>query len=366
MTDYVVRDTQLTSIADAIRAKGSTSAPISFPDGFVSAVQAFPDTMTLDSLSVTENGVYTPSSGHAYSEVTVDVSGSGGGTDAEDGIITRTISGNYTNERVTQVGSYAFYMCSGLTTVSFPACTTISTQAFYACSSLNTVNFPTCTTIGNSAFHACIRLTTVNFPVCTTIGAYAFDACSRLTTVSFPACTSIGGTAFYGCSSLTTVNFPVCTSIGGTAFNACSRLTTVSFPVCVSIGNSAFSTCYKLSTVNFPACTSIGAYAFYSCYSLTTVSFPACTSIGSYAFAKCFRLISAYFLGSSVPNLTYSNAYSTTPIAGYSVSTGGVLGSIFVRASLLTAFQSATNWSFFSERMVGLTDEEIAALDNNS
>lgn len=42
MADYVVRDTQLTSVADAIRAKGGTSAPLAFPDGFVDAVEAIP------------------------------------------------------------------------------------------------------------------------------------------------------------------------------------------------------------------------------------------------------------------------------------------------------------------------------------
>lgn len=42
MTDYVVRDTQLTSVADAIRTKGGTSDPLAFPDGFVSAVEAIP------------------------------------------------------------------------------------------------------------------------------------------------------------------------------------------------------------------------------------------------------------------------------------------------------------------------------------
>lgn len=42
MADYVVRDTQLVSVADAIRAKGGTSAPLAFPDGFVDAVDAIP------------------------------------------------------------------------------------------------------------------------------------------------------------------------------------------------------------------------------------------------------------------------------------------------------------------------------------
>lgn len=38
MSDYLVTDTELTSVADAIRAKGGTSANLSFPTGFVSAI----------------------------------------------------------------------------------------------------------------------------------------------------------------------------------------------------------------------------------------------------------------------------------------------------------------------------------------
>ena len=55
--------------------------------------------------------------------------GSGGDTSVEDSIITRTTS-SYTNDRVTSIGSYAFYKCSRLTTVSFPAATSIGNSAF--------------------------------------------------------------------------------------------------------------------------------------------------------------------------------------------------------------------------------------------
>lgn len=41
-TDYLVTDTELTSIADAIRTKGGTSAQLSFPTEFVSAIAAIP------------------------------------------------------------------------------------------------------------------------------------------------------------------------------------------------------------------------------------------------------------------------------------------------------------------------------------
>ena len=40
MSNYVVSDTSLTSVADAIRTKGGTSAALDFPSGFVDAIGA--------------------------------------------------------------------------------------------------------------------------------------------------------------------------------------------------------------------------------------------------------------------------------------------------------------------------------------
>lgn len=46
MAYYVVSDTSLTGIADKIRAKGGTSASLSFPTGFESAIDAIPISFT--------------------------------------------------------------------------------------------------------------------------------------------------------------------------------------------------------------------------------------------------------------------------------------------------------------------------------
>lgn len=40
MADYVVSDTSLVAVANAIRTKGGTSAQLAFPNGFISAVEA--------------------------------------------------------------------------------------------------------------------------------------------------------------------------------------------------------------------------------------------------------------------------------------------------------------------------------------
>ena len=338
--------------------------------------------------------------------VTGTYTGGGGGGDFT-GLVQRTLTSVSDNNAISYISDYAFYYYSTLTTISFPSCTTIGNYAFYSCFRLANISFPICTTIGSNAFGNCSSLTTISFSTCTNLGSYAFDFCSRLTTasfpvcitineaafrecysltnISFPSCTTIGGYAFQSCSRLTNILFPSCTNIGASAFQGCSSLTTVSFPACISIGSFAFGNCNSLTTVSFPACTSIGSsafrncsinllsvefpvcsriynLAFFNCYQLTTVSFPKCTYIYSSAFAYCYHLLSLYLLTSNVPTLGNSNVFFSSPISTYITSTGGVYGSIFVKQSLLASFQTAPNWSRYSARMVGLTDEQIAAL----
>ena len=64
-------------------------------------------------------------------------------------------------------------------------------------------------TIGDYAFYGCSGLTSVTIGSgVTSIGRYAFSYCSSLTSVTIPdSVTSIGYGAFYGCSSLTSVKF---------------------------------------------------------------------------------------------------------------------------------------------------------------
>ena len=98
------------------------------------------------------------------------------------------------------------------------------------------------------------------------------------------------------------------------------------------------------------------------CSALAAASFPRGRFIESNAFQSCIRLTSLYLTGSSVVTLRNSNAFSSTPIGGYS-ATAGQFGSIYVPASLLSSYQSSTNWVYFSSRFVGLTEEEMEALE---
>ena len=268
------------------------------------------------------------------------------GDDVLQAIVEKTIT-SFENSNIKTIGSYMFYKCTNLTTVSFPACTRINNSAFYNCSNLTSVYFPACTTLSEYAFCACSNLTTISFPVCTNIFNDAFYGCTNLTSVYFPACTSIDNNAFSHCNNLTTVSFPACTSIGVSAFYYCTKLTTVSFPVCTTIGASAFQNCTNLTTVSFPVCAILSNRAFYACSNLTAVSFPACTTIATSTFDNCYRLSSIILGASTVCTLASSNAFASTPYAGYSSYFSGI-PYIYVPASLIDAYKSTKNWSYFS------------------
>ena len=171
---------------------------------------------------------------------------------------------------VTSIGSYAFYGCSGLTSITIP----------------NSV-----TSIGNCAFMGCSGLTSVQIPSSvTSIGWRAFCGCYGLTSVTIPnSVTSISDQAFSDCRNLTSVTIPNSVkAIGSYMFDQCFNLASVTIPESVtSIGEYAFFRCSSLKSVTIPnSVTSIGSYAFNECNSLTSITIPnSVTSIGSLAFA---------------------------------------------------------------------------------
>jgi hypothetical protein len=70
------------------------------------------------------------------------------------GIVERSISGDYSNDRVTTVGAYAFQNCSGLTSVYFPNVTSIGDYAFNAAHKLAKADLSKVTSIGQHSFSA--------------------------------------------------------------------------------------------------------------------------------------------------------------------------------------------------------------------
>ena len=173
--------------------------------------------------------------------------------------------------KVTAIGSSAFYNCSGLTSVTLPnSVTSIGEWAFQDCSSLTSV------TIGNSV---------------SSIGTGAFFRCSSLTSVTIPESVStigMGGT-FQGCTALTEVHWNAvnCTVAPYDEENHYyySLLETenniTSFTLGQNVETIPALLCYGLShlaSITIPSkVTHIGQYAFSNCIGLTSITSEAMT-----------------------------------------------------------------------------------------
>lgn len=161
----------------------------------------------------------------------------------------------------------------------------------------------------------------------TTIGIYAFQYNIFLESVSFPECIEINENAFY-LTYITHANFPKCTNIEAQAFSDSYYLASVNIPECVTIKNGAFFSCAELTSIDLPKCTNIWDYAFqYSGLSKITLGAP------------------------TVCTLHHIDAFEDsgiTPTTGY----------IYVPASLVDSYKTATNWSHFADRIFAISTSD--------
>ena len=395
MAEYLTNTTDLTKVASAIREKGGTSDPLVYPDGFVTAIQAIqtggsstPGTpgditfydydgtivtswtlaelatktalpyypshnglicqgwnwsladlktanrkMNVGAMYITDDGktrIYIRLEEGRTSPVlgvcpngTVDV-------DWGDGTTHDTLTGSSTSTAVyTSAHSYAVpgdYVIQLTVTGSMGF--SRNGLLVYASNSDNR----------DYAYKNAIQKVELGSGV-TSIGSSAFEACYSLSSITIPdGVTSIDFYAFSCCYSLSSIIIPDgVTSIDIYAFQYCHSLSSITIPNSVtSIGNSAFENCNSLSSIIIPdGVTSIGSYAFKYCYSLSSITIPdGVTSIGNYAFQNCYGVAHLYFLPTTPPSVSNSNAFLNIP-------TDCV---IHVPVGSLSAYTSATNY----------------------
>ena len=116
-------------------------------------------------------------------------------SDRDDGFI-------YTSND--KLGDFAFYGCSGLTSLTLPSSVTeIGEHAFLNCRGLTNFTIPSgVTKIGAGAFFCCYGLISLTIPSSVTaIGSQAFNACSELTSIYayMEKLPETGSNLFLGC-----------------------------------------------------------------------------------------------------------------------------------------------------------------------
>lgn len=273
----------------------------------------------INPLSVTANGTYTATGGvDGYSPVTVNVP-------KPLGTKNITANGDY------DVESYA----SAHVSVSG-----ITPSGTYS--------------ITNNGIYDIVSYASVDVNVSGGGGITADDIALRsISGMISGSASMVSNYAFINCR-ITDAFFSNAQTLGAYAFMNCDYLSKADFPNLLQCGASAFDTCIRLAEVSVPNLHTISAQAFAGCSSLSTLSLPKASYMGSYQFRYCVRLISLYFMGSSIPTLANSNAFSSTPIGGYTNYTSGVYGSIFVPSSLYSQYIVANNWSNYSARIVSM------------
>ena len=219
--------------------------------------------------------------------------------------------------------------------------------AFANCSTLQSVDLYDCTSLTWGAFQSCSKLTNVNLPKLSSLDDQTFWNCSSLQSINLPNCTYVGSKAFDQCYSLSYVIFSNVSYVGEFAFNSCFSLHSVDLRSVQVIGEGAFNNC---SILNFSTplykCNVIGESAFINCIALTSLELPSISSISRYAFGYCSSL--------SIITIGYSGVCSLGSDVFYKTKITSSTGSIYVPASLVNAYKSATNWSVYSNRIFAI------------
>lgn len=152
MSNYIVDGSDLTSVANAIRAKSGGSSSLSFPSGFVSEIG--------------------------------NISTGGGGYDLDD-IVSGTAPTGAVAIGASLIRQYFFYQNTAITSVCAPSAG-IGAEAFRECTYLQTAVIKNGVGANNrlvSAFRGCTSLTAVDLTAFTAYAASVFLNCTNLTTL---------------------------------------------------------------------------------------------------------------------------------------------------------------------------------------
>lgn len=403
-TEYLTNDIELTSVADAIRAKSGQTGQLIYPDGFASAVAGIkkaPATpyMEAEYIAVEDGGggtshyikrakLYNHTAIYAYEFAgqnqlkNLDFSDASNNITAIEAMAFNQaqVNGLVLPNTISVLGNGCFNSAYITTLTVPPLVTVLPNNAFFIIQPLynnetgeelpiNIILPQNLTKIGISCFDgASIKQIAIPDTV-TEIGDGAFNYCEQLASIALPSgLQKISSRMLADCRSLTSITIPASvTEIASQAF-AGSGLTSITIPSTVTtLGSSAFNNCASLAHIDIQAhvieipegfaeesgrtsvtlpdtVETIGRSAFISSRAnLTEITIPASvTSIGDYAFAQNEAMMTVTCLAATPPTL------------GRNVFALATVSVIKVPAASVAAYKAATNWSSYADYIVGV------------
>jgi hypothetical protein len=293
MSNYVVSDTSLGSVADAIRNKGKTSELLEYPQGFIDAIEAIgkdepvpEDGKTRIWIRIPEDTpdnrltFYLRFTASTANNTTVDW---GDGVSETLGSTTAT---NYSH-KYPSGGNYVITMTVNRGTIYFVG---DSSNSIFGARDISAVNV-----------HNRLAIKRIIFG-----------------------------------DDVTAINANTCMH--------CYSLESVTLPDGItSIGDNTFSGCYSLESIIIPdGVEDIGVTAFFYCYRLTSITIPdSVTALGGGAFSACYSMSEYHFKRTTPPLLGNANVFNGIPSDCI----------IYVPKGSLSAYKTATNWSTYASQM---------------
>ena len=401
MAEYLTNTADLTSVADAIRAKSGQTGQLVYPDGFASAVSGIKkapttpymeaeygvgeDTDGITSHYIKRAKLYNHTAIYTYEFAGQNQLKNLDCSDASNNITAieamafyqAQVNGLVLPNTISVLGNGCFNSAYITTLTVPPLVTVLPNNAFFIIQPLynnetgeelpiNIILPQNLTKIGISCFDgASIKQIAIPDTV-TEIGDGAFNCCEQLASIALPSgLQKISSRMLADCGSLTSITIPASvTEIASQAF-ASSGLTSITIPSTVTtLGSSAFDNCASLAHIDIQAhvieipegfaeesgrtsvtlpdtVETIGRSAFISSRAnLTEITIPASvTSIGESAFAQNEAIMTVTCLAVTPPVLGRNALFSLT---------------IKVPAASVAAYKAADGWKDYASYIVAM------------
>ena len=300
------------------------------------------------------------------------------------------------------IGAMAFSECKLLTgVIDLPRCYSISQSAFWSCSKMSAITMGSLIssgsdvirgTISYSAFIGCTLLSYISASFVVEIGSSAFYNCQKLENATFfgdnwPSALAdmktgivnraafagthlrsfimrgswaefIGGSNFYNCTYLSHVSLRLAPNskyqnaqFSSSAFYNCQNLRTVNITTSMNGGtirpllaDHAFAGCVGLESVVIDGygCEFQYGYTFYACPNIKYLKLSGMSSLPRMFVTNCTDLVVDMSQAGSLINIDNSTFYNCT------------IQSIYVPASLYSAFITASYWSDYEYVMISI------------